>query len=64
MKKHLLVLTTLLVTNLSYGQISAKLMRYMDVSDNQIVFVYGGDVWLVAKQGGTCLLYTSPSPRD
>ncbi|MEC7766403.1 MAG: DPP IV N-terminal domain-containing protein [Pseudomonadota bacterium] len=63
MKKHLLVLTTLLVTNLSYGQISAKLMRYMDVSDNQIVFVYGGDVWLVAKQGGTALQLTN-SPGE
>ena len=63
MKKHLLVLTTLLVTNLSYGQISAKLMRYMDVSDNQIVFVYGGDVWLVAKQGGTAIQLTN-SPGE
>ena len=63
MKKHLLVLTALLVTNLSYGQINAKLMRYMDVSDNQIVFVYGGDVWLVAKQGGTAIQLTN-SPDE
>ena len=62
-KKHLLVLTALLVTNLSYGQINAKLMRYMDVSDNQIVFVYGGDVWLVAKQGGTAIQLTN-SPDE
>ncbi len=40
------------------AQVSAKLMRYMDVSDEQIVFVYGGDVWLVAKEGGTAMQIT------
>lgn len=34
------------------GQISAKLMRYMDVSNTQITFVYGGDIWVVSKNGG------------
>lgn len=34
------------------AQISAKLMRYMDVSETQITFVYGGDIWIVSKEGG------------
>jgi tricorn protease len=45
------------------GQISAKLMRYMDVSDEQIAFVYGGDIWLVAKEGGTAMQVTN-SPGE
>jgi len=28
-------------------------MRYADVSDEQIAFVYGGDIWTMSKEGGT-----------
>ncbi len=42
----------LLGTTSGFAQISAKLMRYMDVSDNHITFVYGGDIWIVPKEGG------------
>jgi tricorn protease len=45
------------------AQISAKLMRYMDVSDSHIVFVYGGDIWRVPKEGGTAIQLTS-SPGE
>ncbi len=41
-----------------FGQISAKLMRYMDVSETRIVFVYGGDLWVVPKEGGTAMQIT------
>ena len=34
------------------AQINAKLMRYMDVSESQIAFVYGGDIWVMPKAGG------------
>ncbi len=37
---------------LSFSQINAKLMRYVDVSATQICFVYGGDIWVVNKNGG------------
>ena len=40
------------------AQINAKLMRYMDVSQDQIVFVYGGDLWVVPKEGGTAMQIT------
>jgi tricorn protease len=46
-----------LFTN-AFGQINAKLMRYMDVSDTQIVFVYGGDIWIMPKTGGTAVQVT------
>ncbi len=35
-----------------HAQINAKLMRYMDVSQTQITFVYGGDIWIMSKDGG------------
>jgi tricorn protease len=51
--KQLCALLAFLVTgHLSQAQISAKLMRHFDVSETQIVFVYGGDLWIVPKTGG------------
>jgi len=35
------------------AQVDAKMMRYADVSETQIVFVFGGDIWVVPKEGGT-----------
>lgn len=46
-------LVAVLALQLSSGQVSARLMRYADVSDTQIAFVYGGDIWLMPKDGGT-----------
>lgn len=57
-KKTLLIISTLILFNNTYGQISAKLMRYMDVSDTQITFVYGGDIWVMPKTGGTAIQVT------
>lgn len=58
MKKTFLLIGTLFLFNTVYGQISAKLMRYMDVSDTQITFVYGGDIWVMPKTGGTAIQVT------
>ena len=58
MKKILLLFSALFLFNNAYGQISAKLMRYMDISDTQITFVYGGDIWVIAKSGGTAIQVT------
>lgn len=63
MKKFLWLGAMLALCTNSYAQINAKLMRYMDVSDTQITFVYGGDVWLVAKEGGTAVQLTN-SPGE
>ncbi len=53
-----LFLSVFILSGAAYGQISAKLMRYMDVSDSQITFVYGGDIWLMPKTGGTAVQVT------
>ena len=45
------------------GQISAKLMRHVDVSDDYISFVYGGDIWIVEKAGGQAVQLTN-SPGE
>ena len=58
MKKILLLVSVLSFFNTVYGQINAKLMRYLDVSDSQITFVYGGDIWIMPKTGGTALQVT------
>jgi len=59
MKKLIfLVCIALFLFNPVYSQISAKLMRYMDVSDTQITFVYGGDIWVMPKTGGTAIQVT------
>lgn len=58
MKKSLPLLVVLIFATMLNAQISAKLMRYMDVSKTQITFVYGGDIWLVPKEGGTALQVT------
>ena len=52
MKKLLVILIAFVLAEGAYAQINAKLMRYMDVSDTQITFVYGGDIWIVSKDGG------------
>ncbi len=40
------------------AQINAKLMRYADVSDTKIAFVFGGDIWIVPKEGGLAVQLT------
>ena len=46
------------ISSQTFSQINAKLMRYMDVSDTHIVFVYGGDIWMVPKEGGNATQIT------
>ncbi|MGQ1783743.1 MULTISPECIES: S41 family peptidase [unclassified Saccharicrinis] len=57
--KNIVLLCVALTFSLGVsGQISAKLMRYMDISETQITFVYGGDIWIVDKNGGTAMQIT------
>ena len=60
MKRYLLFLLGCLVSYLGYSQINAKLLRHPDVSEDQICFVYGGDVWVVSKNGGTAHQLSTP----
>jgi tricorn protease len=63
MKRVILSTVLLLSIYVTFGQISAKLFRYADISQSQITFVYGGDIWLVPKSGGTANRLTS-SPGE
>ncbi len=62
MKKLILFLFVFTCLN-THSQINAKLMRYVDVSDSQICFVYGGDIWIVNKNGGVATQLTN-SPGE
>ena len=52
----LIFITTL--GNIS-AQVNARMLQYPDVSSTHITFTYGGDVWIVAKEGGTANKLTS-----
>lgn len=61
MKKIILIFTLLLFFSVPKinGQVDARMLQYPDVSSTQITFSYGGDVWIVAKEGGTAHKLTS-----
>ncbi len=46
------------------AQIDARLLRYPDVSESQISFVYAGDIWLVPKEGGLAQRLSSPPGEE
>ena len=46
------------------AEVDARLLRYPDVSETQIAFVYAGDIWLVAKEGGTAQRLSSPAGEE
>lgn len=58
MNKLLIFLIFIGLADTTTGQINAKLVQYMDISHEKIVFVYGGDIWLVQKDGGTAYQLT------
>lgn len=60
MKKVYLLLAILVGYGTSFAQISGSLMQHPDVSDTQITFVYGNDLWVAPKSGGTAHQLTSP----
>lgn len=51
------------IASIAEAQISAKLMRDIDISEAQITFVYGGDIWLAPKTGGQATQITN-SPGE
>ena len=52
MKKILFLFGLTTATQISVSQIDASLFRFPDISQTHIVFVYGGDIWIVPKSGG------------
>ena len=61
--KNFITLLFVLASLNTFSQINAKLMRHVDVSETQICFVYGGDIWLVDKKGGMAIQLTN-SPGE
>ena len=55
MAKYLLLLA-FLATSLSA---QTKLLRYPDIYGDHVVFVYGGDLWIVPDEGGTAVRLTA-----
>ena len=51
------------LTSPAHAQIDARMLRYPAVSKSQIAFVYAGDIWLVAREGGSAFRLTS-SPGE
>lgn len=60
MRSTLSLLALLFLYGTVQAQINGSLMQYPDVSDSQITFVYGDDVWIVPKSGGTASRLSSP----
>jgi tricorn protease len=44
--------------------VDGRLLRYPDVSETRIAFVYAGDIWLVPKTGGTAIRLSSPPGEE
>ncbi len=62
--KNILTILALLLCLVTSAQIDARLFRFPDVSSSQIAFVYGGDIWLVSKTGGTAYRVTSSTGEE
>ncbi|MBB6325553.1 tricorn protease [Algoriphagus iocasae] len=60
MKKTFVLLVAFVFALKSEAQTDARLMQLPDVSDTQITFTFGDDIWVVAKSGGVAMRLTSP----
>jgi tricorn protease len=60
MKKLIILLSLLAAPFLGQSQTDARLMQLPDVSDTQITFTFGDDIWVAPKDGGVALRLTSP----
>lgn len=60
----LLFCISLFILPSASAQVSARMFRTPDVSQSQIVFTYGGDLWIVPKEGGTATKLSSPSGSE
>src|SRR5690554_1937148 len=65
-KVYLLLLTivSLSYVGAAYAQVDARLLRYPDVSDTHIAFVYAGDIWMVPREGGVAVRLSSPPGEE
>jgi len=59
MKQLSPILLILFCVNVN-AQISGSMMQHPDVSDTQVCFAYGDDLWIAPKEGGTAIRLSSP----
>lgn len=68
MKRLLILLALLLFSSLTmaveFTMPNARMMRFPDVSEDRIVFLYAGDLWSVDKQGGVAVRLTSSTAME
>src|SRR5215213_1727908 len=64
MKRVMFLAASTCLYLISAAQIDARLFRYPDVSQTQIAFVYGGDIWIAPKTGGTANRITSSTGEE
>ena len=64
--KRLVVVWVIAASCLAFGQEmqEGRLLRFPDISRDKIVFVYGGDLWLVPSVGGVAHRITSHPGRE
>jgi len=60
----LVVLCLCLTAGIVSAEVDARMLRYPDVSETHIAFVYAGDIWLVEKGGGTAHRLSSPPGEE
>ena len=54
-----LLCTAFQAGDLLLAQVDARMLQYPDVSQTQITFYYGGDLWIAPKSGGTASKLTN-----
>ena len=64
LKLTLVVLSLSLTAATAFAEVDARMLRFPDVSQTHIAFVYAGDIWLVEKGGGTAHRLSSPQGEE
>ena len=64
LRSLVLILLLCVITPALMAQVDARMLQYPDVSQTQIVFSYAGDLWVVAKEGGTAMKLSSPRGQE
>ena len=58
--RFLFAIALLCFVSRANAQVDARMLRFPDVSETQITFVYAGDIWVVTKDGGMAQRLSSP----
>ncbi len=64
LRDAIVAVSLVLLPSLAAAQVDARMFRQPDVSATHIAFVYAGDIWIVAKEGGTASRLSSPPGEE